>query len=188
MKRLVIVMIALMTALQAQAGLLPSLKWGVKGGMDYQVNDFKSAADNIDIKSNTGWYAGAHATLNWGMLGVRPELIYSQNKFSLEGIDGSVKMNKIDLPLLLELRFLGVLTLHVGPTFNIMTNTSGTSEGAQWDIKRPTIGYAAGAEVRLWKISISARYNGAFDKSEVLGYTTGENKISTVQLGLGFNF
>ena len=42
-----------MTALQAQAGLLPSLKWGVKGGMDYQVNDFKSAADNIDIKSKT---------------------------------------------------------------------------------------------------------------------------------------
>ena len=62
MKRLVIVMITLMSALQAQAGLLPSLKWGVKGGMDYQVNDFKSAADNIDIKSNTGWYAGAHAT------------------------------------------------------------------------------------------------------------------------------
>lgn len=188
MKRLVIVMIALMAAMQAQAGLLPSLKWGVKGGMDYQVNNFESAITSIDIKSNTGWYAGAHATLNWGMLGVRPELIYSQNKFNLEGIDGSVKMNKVDLPLLLELRLLGLLSLHAGPTFNIMTNTSGTSEGAQWDIKRPTIGYAAGVEVEIWKIAISARYNGAFEKSEVWGYTTGENKISTIQLGIGFNF
>ena len=83
MKKLVIIMIALMTAMQAQAGLLPSLRWGIKGGMDYQVNDFKSAAENIDIKSNTGWYAGAHATLSWGMIGIRPELIYSQNKFNL---------------------------------------------------------------------------------------------------------
>lgn len=188
MKKLVIIMIALMAAMQAQAGLIPSLKWGIKGGMDYQVNDFKSAVESIDIKSNTGWYAGAHATLNWGMLGVRPELIYSQNKFNLDGIEGAVKMNKVDLPLLVELRLLGLLSLHVGPTFNIMTNTSGSSEGAQWDIKRPTIGYAAGVEVEIWKLAISARYNGAFEKSEVWGYTTGENKISTIQLGLGFNF
>jgi hypothetical protein len=188
MKRFFIVMIALMTTMQAQAGLLPSLKWGVKGGMDYQVNNFQSAVESIDIKSNTGWYAGAHATLNWGMLGIRPELIYSQNNFNLEGIDGTIKMNKVDLPLLLELRFLGLLSLHAGPTFNIMNNTSGTSEGAQWDIKRPTIGYAAGVEVEIWKIAISARYNGAFEESEVLGYTTGENKISTIQIGIGFNF
>ena len=188
MKRLVIIMVALLATMQAQAGLLPSIKWGVKGGMDYQVNDFKSAASNIDFKSNTGWYGGAHATLSWGMFGVRPELIYSQNKFNVEGVDGSVKMNKLDLPLLAQLRFFGVLSIHVGPTFNIMTNTSGSSEGAQWDIKRPTIGYAAGVEVNIWKIAISARYNGAFEKSEVLGYTTGQNKISTIQIGVGFNF
>ena len=181
-------MVALMATMQAQAGLLPSFKWGVKGGLDYQVNDFKSAASDIDFKSNTGWFGGAHATLSWGMLGVRPEIIYSQNKFNVEGIDGSVKMNKLDLPLLAQLQLLGIVAVHAGPTFNIMTNTSGTSKGAEWDIKRPTIGYAVGAEVEIWKIAISARYNGAFKKSEVLGYTTGENKISTVQIGIGFNF
>jgi hypothetical protein len=122
------------------------------------------------------------------MLGIRPELIYSHNQFSLEGIDGSVKMNKVDLPLLLQLRFLGVLSLHVGPTFNIMTNTSGSSEGAQWDIKRPTIGYAAGAEVKLWKISISARYNGAFKQSQVIGIETGKDKVEDIQIGLGYYF
>lgn len=188
MKRVILLFAAVVIATTASAGLLPKFQVGVKAGMDYQVNDFKSAISGIDLKSSTGWYGGAHATLSWGALGIRPEILYSQNKFDIDGIDGSVKMSKVDLPILLQWRLLGLVALQVGPTFNLMTNTSGSSDGAQWDIKRPTIGYAVGAEVDIWKISISARYNGAFEKSEVLGYTTGENKISTVQLGIGFNF
>ena len=188
MKKLVSIMIALMTAMQAQAGLLPSLKWGIKGGMDYQVNDFKSAAENIDIKSNTGWYAGLQGELTWGMFGIRPELIYSHNKFDVEGAGSSMKLSKLDLPILAQLKFLGVLSIQVGPTFCLMTNTSGSADGYEWSVERPTVGYAVGAEARIWKLAVSARYNGSFKDSEVMGFTTGENKISTVQLGVGFYF
>lgn len=188
MKRFVLFLMAAMMTMSASAGVLPKLKFGLRAGMDYQVNDFKSAMNNVDIESNTGWFGGAHATLSWGAFGIRPELIYSHNKFNVEGVGGSVKMNKVDLPILAQVKFLGVVALHVGPTFNLMTDTGGSSEGTKWDIKRPSIGYAVGAEAFIWKISISARYNGAFEKSEVLGYTTGENKISTLQIGVGFNF
>jgi hypothetical protein len=50
------------------------------------------------------------------------------------------------------------------------------------------MGYALGAEARIWKLSISARYNGSFNRSEVLGFTTGKNKIDTFQLGVGVYF
>ena len=43
----------------ASAGLVPNFKFGLKAGIDYQTNDIKSAMDNLDITSNTGWFAGA---------------------------------------------------------------------------------------------------------------------------------
>jgi hypothetical protein len=58
----------------------------------------------------------------------------------------------------------------------------------KWNIERPTIGYAAGVEVEIWKFGISARYNGSFKGSEVLGFEVDKNKVNTFQLGLGFYF
>ena len=90
MRRYILLLAALMLTTYASAGILPKLQFGLRAGMDYQVNDFKSAIEEIDLKSSTGWFGGAHATLSWGMLGIRPELIYSQNKFDIESLDGSV--------------------------------------------------------------------------------------------------
>lgn len=181
-------MIVALFATEASAGLLPKFKFGVKAGMDYQTNDIKAIADQIKFDANTGWFAGLQSELTWGMFGVRPEIIYSHNKFEVNGASSNFKLNKLDIPLLAQLKFLGILSIHAGPTFCIMTDTSGTADGYKWSVERPTVGYAVGAEARIWKLAVSARYNGAFKDSEVLGLTTGENKISTVQVGLGFYF
>ena len=98
------------------------------------------------------------------------------------------KLGKIDVPVLVQYKLLGIVALQAGPSFCVMTDTNGTTDGVQWSIKRPTIGYAAGVEVEIWKIGISARYNGSFKASEVMGYSTGTNRINTFQLGLGFYF
>jgi hypothetical protein len=42
--------------------------------------------------------------------------------------------------------------------------------------------------VEIWKFGISARYNGSFKGSEVLGFEVDKNKVNTFQLGLGFYF
>ncbi len=188
MRKLMLCFAALAIAAHASAGLLPKAKIGVKAGMDYQTNDLKSAVSNIDFKSSTGWFAGLQSDLSWGMLGIHPELVYSHNKFSVDGAEGTMKMNKLDLPLLLEVKFLGILALQAGPSFNLMTGTGGQTGGAEWNLKRPAVNYAVGAEARIWKLSVAARYNGAFKKSKVLGYATGENKIATFQLGVGYYF
>lgn len=189
MKRLLLILAAICITSQASAGLTPKFKLGVKAGLDYQIDNFKSAIKDIDIKANSGWFAGVQGELSWGSLGIRPEIIYSHNSFDYEGgSTGKFKLDKIDVPLLVQYKLLGLVSLQAGPTFCVMTNTSGKTEGMQWDIKRPTIGYAAGVEVEIWKIGISARYNGSFKASEVLGYSTGKNKINTIQLGVGFYF
>ena len=190
MKRFILLLAVLCIGVQAHAGLVPKAKRGIKAGWNYQANKLKGAKD-FDFNSDSGWYAGLQSELTWGMLGIRPELIYSRNTFDVAGptgIDGSVKMNTLDLPVLLQLRFLGFLAVQVGPTFNLMTDVGGSTQDTKWRIDRPTMGYAAGVDVRLWKLNVTARYNGSFKKSEVLGITTGENRISTFQLGLGFFF
>lgn len=190
MKRFILLLAVLCISVQAHAGLVPKAKIGLKAGWNYQANKLKGAKD-FDFNSDSGWYAGLQSELTWGMLGIRPELIYSRNTFDVAGptgIDGSVKMNTLDLPVLLQLRFLGFLAIQVGPTFNLMTDVGGSTQDTKWRIDRPTMGYAAGVDVRLWKLNVTARYNGSFKKSEVLGITTGENRISTFQLGLGFFF
>ena len=190
MKRFILLLAVLCIGVQAHAGLVPKAKIGIKAGWNYQANKLKGAKD-FDFNSDSGWYAGLQSELTWGMPGIRPELIYSRNTFDVAGptgIDGSVKMNTLDLPVLLQLRFLGFLAVQVGPTFNLMTDVGGSTQDTKWRIDRPTMGYAAGVDVRLWKLNVTARYNGSFKKSEVLGITTGENRISTFQLGLGFFF
>ncbi len=190
MKRLLLILAAICITSQASAELLPKFKFGVKAGWDYQSNNFKNDVLNLKMNSNSGWFAGVQGEVSWGNLGVRPEVIYSHNAFGVEGLseDTKLKLDKIDVPLLVQYKLLGLVSLQAGPTFCVMTNTKGTTEGMQWDIKRPTIGYAAGVEVEIWKIGISARYNGSFKASEVLGYSTGKNKINTIQLGVGFYF
>ena len=191
MKRFILLLAVLCIGVQAHAGLVPKAKIGIKAGWNYQTNNLKGAKD-FDFNSDSGWYAGLQSEFTWGIFGIRPELVYSHNKFDVAGpqgaTDGSVKMNTIDLPVLLQLRFLNFLAIQAGPTFNLMTDVGGSTQDTKWRIDRPTMGYAVGVDVRLWKFNVAARYNGSFKKSEVLGITTGENRISTFQLGLGFFF
>jgi hypothetical protein len=188
MKRLALLLAALCITTYASAGLNPKFKFGVKAGLDYQANYFSSGIKNFDIHSNSGWFAGAMADLSWGKLGIHPEVLYSHNSFAIAGADGMLKTNRIDVPVLLNYNLLGILNINAGPRFCIMDHASGSSEGVKWQVSSPTVGYAVGVETTIWKISISARYNGAFKRTEVLGFTAGKNQPTNIQLGVGYYF
>ena len=188
MKRIALLLAALCITTYASAGLTPKLKLGVKAGLDYQANDFYSGIKNFDIHSNSGWFAGAMADLSWSKLGIHPEVLYSHNSFAMAGANGKLETNRIDVPVLLGYNLLGILNINAGPRFCIMDHASGSSQGVKWQINSPTVGYAVGVETTIWKISISARYNGAFKRTEVLGFTAGKNQPTNIQLGVGYYF
>ena len=187
MKRIIMLLAVVCIAVQASAGVIPKFKWGVKAGLDYQSNRLSSPSD-LRFNASTGWFAGLQGDLSWANFGIHPEILYSRNTFDVASEMGSIRLNKLDIPILLQYRLWNILALQAGPTFCVMTNTSGKLAGVEWDLQRPTMGYAVGAEARIWKLAVSARYNGAFKRSEVLGFTTGKNKIDTFQLGLGVYF
>ncbi len=188
MRRILLLFVTLCLATQASAGIIPKLKLGVKAGFDYQSNNFSTDLANFELPSGAGWFAGVQGDLSWGGFGVHPEVLFSHNAFNVKTFNSKIKLNKIDIPLLLQYRLFGILALQAGPTFCVMTSTDGEIGGIKWDINRPTVGYAAGFEVKVWKLAVSARYNGAFKRSEVLGYSTGKNKIDTIQIGVGYYF
>ena len=188
MKRFLLFLAMLCITTQVSAGLVPKFKFGVKAGVNYQANDYKSALNNFDIKASAGWFAGAMADLSWGKLGVHPEVIYMQNKFDIDGADGSLKINQLEVPVLLNYGVLGIFDIQVGPRFCLMEDTSGATQNVAWNWESPTIGYAVGIETTIWKIAISARFNGAFKKSEVMGFTAGSSRTNNFQIGVGYYF
>ncbi|MBR6815503.1 MAG: outer membrane beta-barrel protein [Alistipes sp.] len=193
MKKLLLLLVAVGICSQVSAGLVPRFRFGVKAGMDYQTTNFKfsdvvSSDYKFDLKSNTGWYAGVQGDMTWGIFGIHPELIYSHNSFDLSGMGDKIKCDRLHMPILAQIRVLGILAIQAGPNFLLMTNTGGKMEGVNWSIKNPTMSYSVGAEVKVWKLAISARYNGAFKQSQVVGIETGKDKVEDIQIGLGYYF
>ena len=201
----------------AQSLTRPKLKFGIKGGLDYHSNDFTSEEYRFDIKSNTGWFIGVEADLKWNRWGIHPEVLFSHNSLDVEsptGYDNNIKVNKVDLPILLEYELWGLIKLQAGPYIALYTKAEGTSERfrqnlqditrGRWEIKRPDFGYAVGAEARLWKLHFTIRYYGTFGKGKGNGVYTHHNsdgnkvqvddeiygkvKMSNLQFGVGWYF
>lgn len=219
MRRLVLFFALLLIAGGASAQTLtrPKLKLGIKGGLDYHSNDFRSEEHRFDIKSNTGWFVGLEADLKWNRWGIHPELLFSHNALDVEsptGYENKIKLNKVDLPILIEYELWGLINLQAGPYFALYTKAKGASERfrqnmqnitrGEWELKRPGFGYAVGAEARLWKLHFTLRYYGTFgngkgnsvytysdrdgNKVQVDDEIDGSVKMSNLQFGIGWYF
>ena len=104
MKRFLLLMAMICMAAQASAGITPKFKFGVKAGLDYQSNQFKDNISNLDFASSAGWFAGVQGDLSWGGFGIHPEVLFSHNTFDVEGQTSTIKLNKVDIPVLLQYR------------------------------------------------------------------------------------
>ena len=206
MKRLLLIislaLLALPLSAQVRTKAIPKFKFGVKAGVNYHSNDFIGEKVAVyDIKPGTGVLAGLQADLKWRQFGIHPELLYSYIAMESEVPQAihksNVKVSKIDLPVMLEYEVLGFLTFQAGPTFSLYTSTGGECSvwkdaenaiTAKWNFKRPPVGIAAGADVRIWKFNVNARYykylgNGKFD-----GIASGNSKMKGFQFSLGYYF
>ena len=197
MKKIALIVAMLFVTTYASAGLKEKFEFGVKAGLGYQANDIKTAIADFSLSSNAGWFAGALVNLDLGKkFSIQPEAVFSHYKFNIENaIDGYMKVNQIEIPVMVGYDITNMLTVQVGPRFCVMEDVNGMVEGtsdlvngAAWNWNSPLLGYAIGLEANIWKIVISARYNGEFKKAEVLGFTTGTNRISNFQLGVGYCF
>ncbi len=163
-----------------------------------------AAVDNLNSagKDNVGFNVGLSAKIDLPVsLFLMPEIYYTTFKSELD-VPGAnttieVKSNRIDVPVLLGYKVLGDnLGLFLGPVASYNLSTDNTYGDFVENAKNEfTVGYQFGAQVKLQKLLLNARYEGAFSKDQrsFISNVTSEDirydsRTSLFIVGIGYQF
>lgn len=135
MKKLLFTLLFFGSILSANAQFL---NWGVKGGINYNANgDLLVVAEDIisdPLSSNQelGYHFGLLAEIKLPLfLYIRPELLYTHTESSYSVDDDGeamLKMDRIDIPVLLGFRVFKIGRFFLGPSFQYIMNTDLSAE------------------------------------------------------------
>lgn len=152
--------------------------FGIKGGLNYNGNGkyFDSAADAFNSPDrNVGYHLGVFGKFGDGIY-LRPELIYTSTKSGYD--NGDLKINKLDVPVLVGVKIIGPLHAFAGPAFQYILNTKFDGVTID-DIENDfSVGLNFGFGVNLGKLGLDLRYERGFSKNEA-------NLIESNIVGLG---
>lgn len=162
---LVAVMVLMGTAAFAQAGD----GFGIKAGLNYAGNGdyFDSTRDAFENPDrNAGFHLGFYGKIG-NRIYLRPELVYTSTKSGYD--EGELKIQKLDLPVLLGAKVIGPLHVFAGPSFQYLLNTEFDADQITFDNVENdfTVGMNLGAGVNLGKFGIDLRYERGFSENEI---------------------
>ncbi|MDX8571872.1 outer membrane beta-barrel protein [Elizabethkingia sp. HX QKY] len=133
-----------------------------------------------------------------------PEIYYTNFKSKVTYVDYdnrdifeiSAKSQRIDIPILAGIDIIGPVSIFAGPVLS--TNLSNNKESGNFEVDgsgKLSVGYQFGANVKISKIIVNARYEGSFSRDErkFINKTSGkainyDNRPSMLLLGLGYQF
>jgi Outer membrane protein beta-barrel domain len=148
--------------------------FGIKAGLNVS-NVYDTKGEDFVAKAKAGVAIGAFAQIPLGsIIGIQPEILYSQKGFKGTGkILGSPysytrTTNYLDIPILLAIKPVEMLTLVVGLQYafllsekNVFENTLYTNVQEQQfnndNIRKNTLCFLGGVDVNFDKLVISAR-------------------------------
>lgn len=124
--------------------------FGLEGG--FNLASLNGPDPTYVYDSRLGFVGGAFLMLPLGpSFGLHPELLYEQKGGKINGNDYQV--DYFEVPVLLEVRIIGTLSLLAGPAFNaVVSNTNVTN------VNNMDTGLIAGAQVLLGPIVVTGRY------------------------------
>ncbi len=156
------------------AGIVPGPRLGVEGGID--LANFNGQNVNDVFASRAGFVGGAFMELPLGLaLNLQPEILYEQKGGKYNGQD--YQLNYVEVPVLLNIAFIGPLGLLVGPAFDL--NVAGVN-----NINNTDIGLVLGGQLNLDRFLTSCRYEVGL--SNVSSTNAVQNGTFTVLVGLSF--
>lgn len=128
----------------------PLVHFGLEGGFNVASLNSSNATDVY--ASRLGFVGGAFLIVPLGSnISFHPELLYEQKGGKINGND--YQADYFEVPVLLELRIVGPLSLLAGPAFNtVVSNTNITN------INNRDTGLIGGAQVLLGPIVVTGRY------------------------------
>ena len=152
------------------------VNYGIKGGLNFNASELSTDSDNLDSDDSSGYHAGVWLRFKVPVVGiyVRPEVVYTSlsSEYSIPLIDQTAKfnLNRIDVPVLLGMKFIGVGNFFIGPSFQYVLDSDFSVAGIdleQDDAKEDiNVGFQIGLGIEFWKLGIDVRYESAFSKAE----------------------
>jgi hypothetical protein len=182
------------------------LHFGLKVGTNLS-NVYDAQGQNFVADSKFGLAAGAFVSIPFGkVIGIQPEVLYSEKGFKSTGtllgsaysLDRSTSF--IDIPLLLAIKPISLVTIVAGPQFSFLlkdnnTFNSGTATVEQKklfetdNIRRNLLSFTGGADFNLSNFVIGLRANYDTQNNNGDGTTsTPRYKNAWYQATLGIRF
>ena len=170
---------------------------GIKAGANITRIDGKSFKDEFKY----GYHLGGFAEIGLGRsFSLQPEVLYNQYSTTIDssfshvyqGVinspQRSVKLNYLSLPVLLNYKVVGPLSLQAGPQFGVLIDQSKTVlENGGEAFKNGDFSLLAGAVVKLNNLRVTGRYAvGLNNINDIDDQNKWKNQ--TIQLSLGVAF
>jgi hypothetical protein len=175
---------------------------GIKGGINYNSNSIQEVSEDVfdGAKSKTGYHAGIWMRFKIPVIGlyVRPELVYTNLENTVQYDNGLVQKNtnfsfqKIDIPVLLGKKILGIGNVYIGPSFQyILDQNFSISDIPNVQGDGFTLGLQFGGGIELGRLGLDVRWERGFNNVEssfLDGATTVQfdTRVNQIIVGLSY--
>lgn len=181
-------------------GAALAIKYGVKVGVNMSSMSNDMTFDP-GFSMGTGFRVGALMNLHWGqrtissrqgtgLWGLQPEVVFSNQVVKSDG--GNIKLNYIQVPVMLKIYPTSALSLEIGPEFSYLISTSpesinvGDANVKIGDCKGFNCGAGVGASYEFeMGLVVGARYSMGFTE---LGENLKWKNNGNIQVTVGWLF
>ena len=166
---------------------------GVKGGANLQKIDGIPFRDKFTF----GYQAGAYGRIGiTSKISIQPEVLFSSVKvdtatqfstiYGFKQTD-KVKLNYLDIPVLLNIKVAPFLTIQAGPQFSVLLDKNKSLlKNGETAFKEGSVAAVAGLQLKFSKIIIYGRYVIGLNNINTVN-NTNDWKNRNIQIGIGFN-
>ena len=207
MRKLILAIVLVFSSMSLSA---QSFKWGAKvnvGSPDVSLDDLKNLSESgnsvdelliTDPKLNL--QLGLFARIQLLGFYIQPEAMFSNSKSELkfEDVTGEVKINKLDLPVMVGKRFLKIFRVNAGPVFSLklsqdIKNVKNTSDEIIANYKNATVGLQYGIGLDISMITVDLRVEKGLqsisDQLKIAGKSfSADQRLDQVMLAVGIKF
>ncbi len=192
MKNYLAIALLMITALHSSAQEFSiGPKVGIsQGNLSVSGNDFSSTDNKL------GYHLGLFARLGGNRIFLQPEVLYTntggdfqQDQGTNNTVQYSASFDRIDVPLIVGLKFAQFFRVMVGPSLTFLIDSSLESDDPAFsgpDYNTSTVGYQAGIGLDIANMILDLKYEGALGRhaESVAGFPTDQRQNQLI-LSLG---
>jgi hypothetical protein len=151
-----------------------------------------------DPEIGLGYQLGVLARITLPIIYIQPELLFTSNSAKVEyqcksEINANkqshiLKYKKLELPIIIGMKFLELIRLQAGPVFSILIAANDNDADITSNYSRITAGYQAGIGVDIHRFLIDIKFEGSLSKfGNKLGEISADHRENLLIFSVGIN-